>query len=203
MERKFKETSIAEDFSKALAKQCMLLGPSTVPYIATVLFHGTSSALGAVKNTTVPKAVVFRSLDHTFLAAAKVEYIANDDDPTNPAAGRWDYTWTFYEDDIKGADVIDVATNSLMTTYYTTSGANLYNMKFQSQETCIMMMIMMIEMIIAFLKDNVTEDEPVTLTLDEVFKASASIVDGKIEMGIVPDGAMKVLIKDDSVIQEA
>ena len=97
MEKKFKETSISEDFSRALAQQCFLLGPSHTPRIATVLFHGVSTCLGAMKNTTIPKAIVFRSLDSSFLAGAKVEYIANSDDPSNPSAGRWDYTWTFDE----------------------------------------------------------------------------------------------------------
>lgn len=202
METKFKETSILEDFSRALAQQSFLLGPSHTPRIATVLFHGVSTCLGDMKNTTIPKALVFRSLDRSFLAGAKVEYIANSDDPSNPAAGRWDYTWTFYEDDLKGCDCVDVATNSLVTTFFVASGITLYNMRFAGPDLCIMMMTMMIEMIINWLKENATESEPAVLTLDGVFKATATVENGKIVMGIVPDGEMKVLIKDDSAIQE-
>jgi hypothetical protein len=64
------------------------------------------------------------------------------------------------------------------------------------------MMNLMLEMIINLLRENTTPTEGVTLTLEEVFKASAETVDGKIEMGIVPDGKMKVLIKNDDDIQE-
>lgn len=202
MEKKFKETNIADDYSKGLAQQNFLLGPSNVYRIATVLFHGVSTCLGSIKNMTVPKAVVFRSLDHSFLAGAKVEYIKNDDDPSNPAAGRWDYVWTFYEDDLKGADCIEVANNSLITTYFTSSGISLYNMKFNASDLCVLMMTQMIEMIIGWLKDNATEAEPVTLVLEGVFKATAEVSNGKTVMGMVPDGEMKVLVKDDSVIQE-
>ena len=202
MEKKLKETNILEDYSRALAQQCFLIGPSHTPRIATVLFHGVSTCLGAMKNINIPKAIVFRSLDHSFLAGAKVEYIANRDDPSNPSAGRWDYTWTFYEEDLKGCDCVEVANNSLVSTYFVSSGITLYNMRFAGQDLCVLMMIMMVEMIINWLKENASESEPAILTLDGVFKATATVENGKIVMGIVPDGEMKVLIKDDSSIQE-
>lgn len=202
MEKKFKETNIPEDFSRALASQSFLIGPSHTPRIATVLFHGVSRCLGSMKNTTIPKAVVFRSLDSSFLAGAKVEYIANADDPSNPSAGRWDYTWTFYEEDLKGCDCIDVSSNALVSTFFISSASDLYNMRFAGQDVCVLMMVMMIEMIINWLKENVSESEPMMMTLDGVFKATAAVENGKITMGIVPDGEMKVLIKDDSAIQE-
>lgn len=202
MEKKFKETSILEDFSRALAQQSFLIGPAHTPRVATVLFHGVSRCLSAVKNTTIPKAIVFRSMDHSFLAGAKVEYIVNADDPSNPSAGRWDYTWTFYEEDLKGCDCIDVSSNNLVSTYFISSGSDLYNMRFAGQDLCIMMMTLMIEMIINWLRENASESEPAILTLDGVFKATATVENGKTIMGIVPDGEMKILIKDDSAIQE-
>ena len=202
MEKKFKETNIPEDFSKALSNQCFLIGPSHTYRIATVLFHGVSVCLGAMKSTTIPKAIVFRSIDHSFIAGAKVEYIANIDDPTNPAAGRWDYTWTFFEDDLKGCDCVEVTNNSLVTSYLISSAISLFNMKFAGPDLCSLMMVMMVELIINWLKENATESEPAILTLEGVFKATAIVENGKIVMGIVPDGEMKVLIKDDTAIQE-
>lgn len=202
MEKKFKETNILEDFSRALAQQSFLIGPTHTPRIATVLFHGVSRCLGAMKNTTIPKAIVFRSMDHSFLAGAKVEYVANADDPSNPSSGRWDYTWTFYEDDLKGCDCVDVSSNNIVSTYFVSSGSELYNMRFAGQDLCIMMMTLMIEMIINWLRENASESEPAILTLDGVFKATATVENGKTIMGIVPDGEMKILIKDDSAIQE-
>lgn len=202
MEKKFKETSIPEDYSKMLSKQSFLIGPSHVFRIATVLFHGTSSCLAKIKNMSVPKAIVFRAIDHSFLAGAMVTFVPNSDDPTNPASGRWDYVWTFYEDDLKGADCLEVTSNSLLSTFFASSGVSLYNMKFQSPDVCNLMMTVMVEMIITWLKENATETEPVVLSLDGVFKATATVEDGKTFIGIVPDGEMKVLIKDDSQIQE-
>lgn len=203
MEKKFNATPIPEDYSKLLSQQSLLVGPTNVFRVATTLFHGASRCLGAMKSTTVPKALVFRSLDHGFLAGAKVEFIPNKDDPTNPASGRWDYTWTFYEDDLKGADTIEIANNTLATTYFASSGQALYNMKFAGTDVCITMVTLMVEMIVNWLRENATEVDPAVLILDGVFRAEATVVKGKIEMGLVPDGEMKVLIKDDAAIQEA
>lgn len=203
MEKKFKESTIPEDFSRTLSQQAMLCGPANTYMVATTIFHGVSSCLGAIKNKTVSKAIVFKAIDGSFIAAAKVEFIPNTEDPTNPAAGRWDYTWTFNEEDIKGADVIDVANNSLIITYFTTSGANLYNMKFAGADICVTMCVLILEMIKKWLIDNVTPNDPEsTLSLEGVFTATGSIVDGKVELGLIPAGEMKVLVKGDDTIQE-
>ena len=192
MEKKFKETSISEEYSKALANQHLLIGPTHVYKIATVLFHGASMCLSAMKNTSVGKALIFRAVDGRFLAGAKVQYIANVDDPNNPAAGRWDYTWTAYEEDLKDCDTVDVANNAMIAPYFTAAGISLYNMNT------------LVEFIINWLKENVTDTEPATLVLNGVFKGVAEVdPDGSIDIGIIPDGAMKVLIKDDSAIQDA
>jgi hypothetical protein len=196
MEKKFKETSILEDYSKVLAKNCITLGPSITPYIATVLFDGVSRCLGAIKNQNKPKAIIFRSMDHSFLAGAKVEYIAGDD----PTSSRWDYSWTFYENDlgdIDKEDIIDASSNSLVLTYFESSATSLFKMKFQGADTCCTMITVMLEMIKSWVTENTTETEGATVTLDGVFTAMGEMVDGTVQVGLVPDGSMKVLIKDD------
>ena len=204
MEKKFKETSISEDYSKCLSAQHYLIGPSHVWRIPTILFHGASMYLAAVKNTATPKALVFRAVDGRFLAAAKVCYIPNNDDPTNPAAGQWSYTWTTDEDNIKDCDCCDVSNNAMIVQFFTTAGINLYNLKFAGPDVCITMMVEMVEFIIKWLKENVTAEEPVTLIQDGVFRSDAAVDEnGEINIGIIPDGQMKVLIKDDSAIQDA
>lgn len=203
MEKNFKETTIPEDYSKALENHALLCGPSNVARVTKVIFHGISSYLGSVKNMSVPKSVVIRSIDHSFLAGAKVEYIPNKDDKNNPAAGRWDYTWTTFEEDLKGTDSVDIAANSIVASFLQTSGAELFSMKFNDSATAIYMATLIVEMIIEWIKENTTEVESASLVLDGVFKATGAIEDGKVVVGIVPAGEMKVLIKDDNAIQEA
>ena len=202
MEVKFKESNIPGDFAKAIAKQGSLIGAPYVDYVAKVLFVGVSQCLAENKDKSIPKAVVFKGIDGTFLAAAKVEYIKNEDDPSNPSSGQWSYVWTTNEDDIKDCQQIDVG-NSLIMHFFTTAAFDLYNMKFVDNATCILMMTTMVEMLINWAKENTKEGSPASIELDGVFKVMGEVEDGKIYVAIVPSGDMKVLIKDDSAIQEA
>ena len=202
MEKKFKETSIPEDFSRALAKQSLLLGAMHSFRMANVLFTGVSNYLSAVKNYQVPKGIIIRSVGNEFLAGAKVEYFANEADPTNPSAGRWDYTWTCYEDDMSGVDCIDLSTNSAVLVYFTSAAQQLYSFRFSALDVCVISMITILEMIINWVKDNTTQTDSATLVLENCFKATGKVENGKVSIAIIPDGAMKVLIKDDSAIQE-
>ena len=202
MEKKFKESPILEDYSKALAKKNLLLGPQITPIIATTLFHGVSCCLGGIKNVSIPKAIAFRLIDGTFLAGAKVEFIKNEADPTNPAAGRWDYIWTTFEEDLEGADIIEAQSNSMVPTYFYESASQLYEMKFQDPSSTMYMTTLLLEMIIQWARDNAKENDPAVLTLPGVFKITGEVEDGEVVIGINPDGEMKVLIKDDESIQE-
>lgn len=203
MEKKFKESPIPEDFSKVLSKQSLLLGPQHSYRVAVVMLTGISNYLGAVKNYQVPKGVIIRSSSNEFLAGAIVEYFPNEADPTNPSSGRWDYSWTCYEDDMKGVDCINFTENSAILVYFTSAANNLYNMKFASPDVCVACIITMLEMILNWVKDNASQTDPAVLVLENCFKATGVVENGKLVMSIVPDGAMKVLIKDDSAIQEA
>ena len=58
------------------------------------------------------------------------------------------------------------------------------------------------EVIKQWLAENASSD-PI-LILKDVFTANATVnEDGEIEFGFVPDGAMKILVKNDASIQEA
>lgn len=202
MEKKFKESPIPEDFSKAISKQSMLISPQHTFKIANILFTGVSNYLATVKNYQVPKGIIIKSNSNEFLVGAIVEYFPNEADPTNPSAGRWDYSWTCYEDDMKGVDAITLSENSAVLVYFTSAAQQLYNVKFAGLDVCVSCMITIIEMILGWIKDNTSQTDPATLVLENCFKATGVVENGKLVMSIVPDGAMKVLIKDDSAIQE-
>lgn len=201
METKFKESKIPEDFSKALAAQNMLLGPTMAENAVTILFNGTSKCLADNKDLSVPKAVVFRRIDGTFLVAAVLRYVTNEDDPSNLASGQWNYSWTFDQDDIKDCKIIEMS-NSLISMYFYNAASSLYNLRFNDPAVCATVMNLMVEMIINWLKENTKDGEKSVLTLSGVFTAMGEVVDGEIEMAIIPDGDIKLLVKDDSAIQE-
>ena len=59
------------------------------------------------------------------------------------------------------------------------------------------------ETIKAWFAENISKDDPsATLILDGVFKATGVLEDNQLVLSLVPDGEMKVLIKDDLAIQE-
>lgn len=201
MKTKFKESKIPEDFSKALAAQNMLLGPTMAENAVTILFNGTSKCLADNKDLSVPKAVVFRRIDGTFLVAAVLRYVTNEDDPSNLASGQWNYSWTFDQEDIKDCKIIEMS-NSLISMYFYNAASSLYNLRFNDPAVCATVMNLMVEMIINWLKENTKDGEKSVLTLSGVFTAMGEVVDGEIEMAIIPDGDIKLLVKDDSAIQE-
>lgn len=200
MEVKFKESKIPEDLSKALASQNMLLGPTMAEQAANILFVGTSRCLADNKDLSVPKAVVFRRIDGSFLVAAKLEYIKNPDDPADLASGQWNYSWTFDEEDIKDCKLIET-TNNLITMYFYNAASSLYSIKFNDPSVCATVMNLVVEMIINWIKENTKDGDKAVLTLGGVFTAMGEVVDGEIQMAIIPDGEIKILIKDDAAIQ--
>ena len=202
MEKKFKDTQIPEDFSKFIAQQSILLSPNYVHRIADVLFTATSKCLGDVKDTTVPKAIVYRGIDNSFLVAAIVEYLKNEDDPTDMSAGQWSYVWTLTESDIENCQAIDVRSNSLVVPYFYAALADKYHCSFNDRDSCLRMMTLMVEMIIHWIKENTKDGEETVLSLEGVFVAKGAVEDGQVVVSIIPDGDMKVLIKNDEQLQQ-
>lgn len=204
MIKQFKETNIPESVSLALAKEAMVIEPPHVDKFATVAVHAISRALGAVKNPITPKAISVKSMTGDFIFGAKVEYNSNEDNPQDISAGRWDYSWTAYEEDLERCDIINLNDSSLLQNYLLSSSFELFGIKFNNgASSAVTTIVTVLEHIKKWLGDNVTPDEDAVLELEGSFKATASVSDdGEIEYGFVPAGEMKVLIKNDSAIQE-
>ena len=201
MEVKFKETNIPNDLSTSISTIGYSLGEQNVDKIAFSLFGGVSTYLGKHKSTTVPIGVVFNSVDNSFIAGAKVEYIKNTDD-SDPAAGHWNYSWTTNAADMEDSSNSIVGQQDLLYPFFSNYAFNHYHMRFIDASTCYTMMVILIEMIVHFVKENTKPNDAVTLTLDGAFKAIGEVdSDGSIVVAIIPDGDMKVLVKDDSAIQ--
>ena len=199
MEINFNDSQIPEDLSAQLAKHNNTLSPAHVEKILTVIVAGTGTALKELmkRDPNVPKAVVFKSIIGNFLIGAKLEYEANADE-SDPSNGRWNYTWSFYEDDFKDTKCF---TMSELSVYYRDKGISLYNMKVQP-DAFEFTVTTLWEIIKLWLIENASKD-PV-LVLKDVFTANAIVnEDGEVELGFVPDGAMKILVKNDASIQEA
>lgn len=198
---KFDETKIPENYSKTLISKNFSFPAPFVGKIGKVLMDGISRCLGSIKEIDRPHGIVFRTLNGTFLAAGIVQFNRNEDDPDNLSAGNWSYTWTFKEEDLDGVNTIE-STNQLVTPFIESSGVNLFQMKFNDSSIATMMITLFIEMLSAWLRENAKEGEIVTIELPGAFKASAEVNEGKVEIGLTPDGNVKTLIKGDEMYQD-
>ena len=194
MEKNFKETNIPNDLSSSLAQQGLLMGPTHASKVVTSLFSGISKCLANVKDISVPKAVVFKTIDGKFIVAAIVKYVKNGDNEE----GSWNYIWSFDEKDVDDTFQIIDFSNALVLPYIKDSANTLYGMSFADNAVCASMMTLVLEMILGWLKENTKDGEDSTLTLPGVFTATGKVEDGNLVLSMIPDGDMKVIIKDDS-----
>lgn len=194
--KRFGESQIPEDYSRALTLQGRLIGPAHVEKVARVLFVGVTRALASIKDQTIPKAVVFKGLDGSFIAAAKIVYVKNDDSGSI-SSGQWSYAWTYNQEDVEDCQIVDVSSNSLIVPFFSSAALELESFVFDNRDTCILMMNLMLEMIQSWVRENTKEGNDITLILPGSFEATGSVEDGKIVVSIIPDGELKVLIKDD------
>lgn len=206
MQKAFNETKIPEQFLMNMDKKHLglsKLGEAGVYKFADVLFETTSILLGQMKLTDTPQAIIFREANGTFIVGAKVEYITNEDNPSDLSAGQWNYSWSFYEEDFEDAHAINACEHPLFRSSYASFAGRRHGIEFNDTDFVSSTCIELLECIKSWLKNNATSGESTYLVLDKVFTASAAVNDeGEIEIAIVPSGEMKVLIKDDSMIQE-
>lgn len=202
----FKESGIPESVILLLHERYDYnLDVFNVHKLYTGLFHGISCALGAInaesKDKTA-KSISFYTISGEFIAAAKIEYIINDDNPSDPSAGQWNYSWSFYEEDTEDSKNFDFAKEDKIIASVINSTANVANLGYNEQIHASVTSVFLIEYLKKWLSENALEKDITTLELDGVFTATSTIVDGKVEMGLTPAGEMKVLIKNDAAIQQ-
>lgn len=200
---KFGECKIPEQVSMELAKKQSTLASAHVEKILRILMTGASNMLGDMKSLDVPKAIVFRKPDGTFIAGAKVEFHRNPDDPDNLASGNWSYIWTFYESDLEGASITEVSTNMLTFNYFSAAADKLYRIKFTDDGVGLLMFNLILEQISHWLDENASDGDVQTLVSPGVMEAACETKNGTIVKSLTPDGDIKVLIKGDNKYQDA
>lgn len=175
------------------------LAPEHVDKIADVLFSGVTDCLADVKSKEIPVAFVFEQNNQDFIAAAVVQFIPNEDDATK--AGSWSYIWTWYKDDVPTNARLIRATDIEMSVYFRGTGMRKYSMQWEDINAineCCRYLLCKIK---SWLDENAVEGEEVGVEMKGVFQASVAIENGEKVYSLVPDGEMKKMIKDDSMIE--
>ena len=203
--KRFNETNLPNDIGIKFDRICnILIAPSQVYKAVEVLFAGTSAILGIIKDKDCIKGIKFTN-NGEFIAAAQISITpCSSSDSDEKTSGFWNYTWTFYEEDTKDCKFVD--DSSLYQVYKDKSldaGLCDFNSNLSDREKDTDKYIVMMKEVLSLIKKWLINNPGTTLVLDGVFQAQSEISsDGEIEIGLVPAGEMKILVKDDNSIQE-
>lgn len=202
MIKKITDTELFEKIANALEYKAILIEPEHISKVVKVLFYGASKLLANVKSVDTPKAITFRKADGTFICGAKVSFKKNPDNPDDISSGSWSYIWTFDEDDISDATEIIVDSKLTVMEFFKAAGRTLFHMNFPDDSVASSIFNTIFEYLGRYLDDNASTDDVFTVTMPGIMEASSEVKDGKIVKTIIPDGEIKILIKDDDQYQD-
>jgi hypothetical protein len=197
---KLMESQIPQNYSTGLySEKDYDVSPDFTNTLADILFTGVAMCLGDVKDRKFPSVFVFEENNSDFIAAAIVEYFENEDDPSKP--GNWNYTWTWYKDDVPANSKIYRTTQSELSSYFRGVSQGKYGMAFRDVAGITEVNRYFLIQVKKWLDENAKEGEEVGVEEPGIFQASVVIEDGEKVFSLVPEGEIKKLIKDDSAIE--
>lgn len=171
-------------------------------------FAATAAFLSKVKVAKVDEAaaLILTDVAGNFKFAAIVEYHENDkeDEP-----GNWSFVMTFYDDDIK-----DLEKKKVVKKYLYSGGDNGFGGVFDKvaydvgaiefQHTSFMFDAcnLVIDTLVQILDREAVAGSVVDIEMPGYFVASVSFEDEEKILAITPDGHLKSIVKDDSVLEK-
>lgn len=197
----FKDTPIPKNYSTGLYHEKGYdVAESHTAKVLEVMVLGVTECLASVKSKDYPVVYSFAEKNGEFIAAAIVQYFANEDDPSKP--GNWNYSWTFDKEDIpeEGARVIDSFDLDFVS-YFRAVGMTKYGMVFDQPDYAGDLFRYLLTLIKNYLNDNASETDEKAVKYDGLIQFRVAVEDGEKVMSIEVDGEVKQLIKDDASIE--
>jgi len=165
--------------------------------ILTVLVVGVTECLAAIKSKEYPVSFIFRETNEEFIAAATVEYFEGE----KGEAGNWNYTWTFYENDIpENARKVSIFDQDFIS-FFKGTAFNRFSMVFDQNDFANAMFTYLLDVIKKYLNDNASETEEWGVKLDGIIQFRVAVEDGEKVISAEVDGEIKQMIKDDAAIE--
>jgi hypothetical protein len=195
----FKQTRIPSIFCQNIKRVNMDFLEEHVDKMAKVLFTAASEVLKVTKEKDKPTAFVINDIKGNMLVAGKVQYHANTENEDMP--GNWSYEWTFNSEDIADCKIISISNNESLR-IISLVAHNLVGIKFNVPTYAIDLLTEVVNSLSNWLDENAKENEEVKVELPGFFEASVVVENGVKIKSIVPDGAMKRIIKDDAALEE-
>lgn len=166
--------------------------------LLNVLVMGTTNALAQLKSKDWPVAFVFRKPNEDFIACAIVQFFPNED-PKKP--GNWNYSWSFYEDDLPKNANVKTIYDGPMLTFFKSASVNKYKYELKEPQYYGDILCYILMTVKKWLDENATEGEEQGVKIDGVIQFRVAIENGEKVFSAEPEGEIKQIIKDDSAIE--
>jgi hypothetical protein len=176
------------------------LRPEFAPKVLECIFIATAEILASAKMREQPVTLVYRKINKEVVAAATVQFFANEEDPTKP--GNWSLVWTFNAADIPANAQIIEGDDPNVFVYYRAVGGSKFNFEYDGNDVINTLNVMTLASVKKWLDENAKENDEVVLSLDNVFQARVAVENGVKEFALEPIGEIKMIIKDDASIEK-
>lgn len=196
-----KDTPIPKNYSTGLYHEKGYdLAADHTNKVLEVMVLGVTECLASAKSKEYPVVYSFVESNGEFIAAAIVQYFANEDDPTKP--GNWNYSWTFDKEDLPEGEYRNISSNDTeFLSYFRAVGMTKYGMVFEQPDYAGDLFRYLLTVIRNYLNDNASEAEEKAVKYDGLIQFRVAVEDGEKVMSIEVDGEVKQIIKDDASIE--
>lgn len=194
---KLQETSIPVNLAQVIKTLGWGLEPTEIGFIYDTTVMAISDFLSQSKSKENKTALAIKDMKGNLVVAGIVTYHKNENEEM---PGNWSYEFTFNEEDLKGCNV-KLSTDPHFQRVFAKTLNRLFGVEFNdilAMQPCVEEGINVLKQ---WLDVNAKENEEVSVEQPGYFVASVSIENGEKVFAIVPDGAMKRLIKDDSALE--
>lgn len=193
-----KNTSIPHMYSEALNRMVpqYIVASEVSHMIYEILLESMSDYLKLVSSTNEKVALSFEDAAGNMHFAGLVQLHKGEGD----MPGNFSYTITTCKEDLEGFKVYVVSDPNYLQ-LASAKAYSMHSMLFEVQSHIIVLFNQAAKTLIDWLDANASDKEEVTVEHDGFFTATVAIEEGEKVFSIVPDGAMKRLIKNDTSIE--
>lgn len=195
---KLAESTLVENFIVEAKAIGTLLEPTDVLRVVETIVAGTTDFLSLVKTKEEATALTFDNVKGEMVMAAVVEYNENAD---GEGQGNWNYYFTFDAKDLEGKKRYSISSTQVHTVI-AKRGYELCRIRFASPNLITEYSVIFATLIREFLETNAKDGAEFTVEHEGYFMAASQVEDGVVEKTLLPDGAMKRLIKDDAATEK-
>lgn len=199
---KLTETSIPQNYSQALLNNSVTipldLEPEYATHIYEIMFTSFAEFLRLVKSNSNKVAIAVEDIQGNLCLAGIVQYHENED---KDMPGNYSYEFTTNKEDLEDAKVYSITDPGFTQVAYSTA-FRLHGIRFREQSFIQALFITACKTLLNWLDTNASPTEEKTVAHEGYFEATVAVENGEKVISIVPDGAMKRLIKDDTAIEK-